>query len=164
MWRLNPGSLSPYIRVIRIVSSIRFYIFIQFAGQSARETIKCVLFCLFCLLPASAQMKAIDGDTIRSKNETIRLIGFDTPEKHHVRCLREARIAKRATVYLQSLLEDKTKQKDIERIGKDKYKRTLAYLFIDGTDIADIMTEMGFAVVYECPKGRCPKRIDWCKE
>ena len=108
-------------------------------------------------------IEAVDGDTIRIGQETIHIIGYDTPEKYGARCPQEALMAAEATDYLQKLVSDKGKQIDIDRQGRDKYKRTLAYVFVDGTDVADLMIIHGVAVWYECPKGRCPKRINWCE-
>ena len=74
-------------------------------------------------------------------------------------------MAAEATDYLQSLISDRKKQIDIERLpNKDKYRRTLAYMFVDGIDVADIMIKQGFAERYDCPKGHCPKRRDWCDD
>ena len=121
--------------------------------------LKHLIIALFLVIsvPVFAQrIDVIDGDTIRIGSEKIRLVGFNTPEKHDAKCPQEALMAAEATDYLQKLVSDKGKQIDIDRQGRDKYKRTLAYVFVDGTDVADLMIIHGVAVWYECPKGRCP--------
>jgi len=45
----------------------------------------------------------------------------------------------------------------------DQYGRTLARVYIDGRDVADIMVREGLAVRYDCPRNRCPRRVDWCE-
>ena len=119
-----------------------------------------------CIMPCisyAQTIKVTDGDTIRIGKERIRLIGYDTPEKgDNAKCYEEHKRAMYATNYLKSLIQDKTKQKDIRRTGKDRYGRTLAYLYIDDIDVSEIMIGKDLAVRYECHKNRCPKKIDWC--
>ena len=128
--------------------------------------LKHLIIALFLVIsvPVFAQrIDVIDGVTIRIGSEKIRLVGFNTPEKHDAKCQQEALMAAEATDYLRTLVNNRTKQIDIERLkNKDKYRRTLAYLFVDGIDVADIMIGQGLAERYDCPKGRCPKRRDWC--
>lgn len=63
--------------------------------------------------------RAIDGDTIESGSEKIRLLNINTPEKNKKGYME-------AKEYLQAL-ENTTVQ--IERTGTDKYGRTLARLY-----------------------------------
>lgn len=103
-----------------------------------------------------------DGDTIWYGEEKIRIIGYDTPETYQARCDAEREAGRKATGYLRWLASNN--KLDIRREPKkDRYKRTLARIYIKGRNLADIMIAEGLAVKYECPNYRCPKRIDWCR-
>jgi micrococcal nuclease len=98
--------------------------------------------------------KVVDGDTfhvvINGKNETIRLIGIDTPEvvdpRKTVQCFgREAsNKAKELLTGKKVRLEFDSTQGDF-----DKYQRRLAYAFLeDGTFYNKYMIAEGFAHEY----------------
>lgn len=98
--------------------------------------------------------KVIDGDTIQiSKNnqtQTVRIIGADTPEtvdpRKPVQCF-----GIEASNKAKQLLFGKTVliEKDSTQGEKDKYGRTLAYIFLpDGTSYDKFMIEQGFAHEY----------------
>ncbi|MCW5728217.1 thermonuclease family protein [Parvibaculum sp.] len=107
--------------------------------------------------PAALPISVHDGDTIRIGDERIRLLGFDTPELgRHSRCAREAREAERARDFLRRSI-DRARDIRIERDGTDRYGRTLARLYIDGTDAASLMIGSGYARAYW--GGR---RDGWC--
>ncbi|MBB4017326.1 endonuclease YncB(thermonuclease family) [Chelatococcus caeni] len=103
---------------------------------------------------------AVDGDTIHVDDERIRIVGLDAPETYQARCDSERQRGHRATAHLRRLLTGGTVT--IRRQGRDRYRRTLARVYIDGRDVAAIMIRAGHAVPYDCPRGRCPRRIDWC--
>ena len=46
----------------------------------------------------------------------------------------------------------------IERRGLDKYRRTLAHVYVAGSPVADVMIGEGFARAYDGGK-----RLPWCK-
>lgn len=97
-----------------------------------------------------------DGDTFRIGEERIRIIGMDTPEiGRRAGCVAEQVAAERARDYLRTQLM--TGNVEIVRNGKDVYGRTLAYVRVDGRDIADTMLGNGLARPYT--PGRHP---DWC--
>ena len=51
------------------------------------------------------EITVIDGDTIRARGKTIRLVGFDAPETgSHARCPRERELGDRATTQLKTLI------------------------------------------------------------
>jgi endonuclease YncB( thermonuclease family) len=50
------------------------------------------------------QVEVIDGDSIRVKNESIRLIGFDAPETYRAQCSSERELGNRATFRLRQLV------------------------------------------------------------
>ncbi|MEQ9519473.1 MAG: thermonuclease family protein, partial [Parvibaculum sp.] len=98
-----------------------------------------------------------DGDTIRAGDERIRIIGIDTPELgKHARCAAEQNAAEKASDFLASALE--TGNVTITRQGKDRFDRTLAYVHINGRDIAETMIDLGLGRPYM--GGR---RNGWCE-
>lgn len=98
--------------------------------------------------------KVVDGDTIHvmldGKDQTIRVIGIDTPEtvdpRKPVQCMGLA-----ASSRAKELLTDKTVrlEADLTQGDKDKYGRLLRYVFIDGvTDYGHSTIAEGFAHEY----------------
>jgi micrococcal nuclease len=108
---------------------------------------------LFCLLslPALAADTTIvgkvvgvhDGDTLtlRTEDETlkVRLSGIDTPELGQP-------FGNNAKQALSALAFGKTAT--IKSSGKDRYGRTLGYIFIDNQPINTMMVRMGMAWWY----------------
>jgi micrococcal nuclease len=98
-------------------------------------------------------VKVIDGDTITvkmdGKNETIRLIGLDTPEtsdpRTGVQCF-----GKEATAKLKSVIGTRVAVERDEREGeRDKYDRLLAYIYNEeGTLLNKYMIAQGYAYEY----------------
>ena len=99
-------------------------------------------------------VKVIDGDTIvtdvNGKDETIRLIGIDTPEivdpRKPVQCF-----ASEASEKAKTLLSGKSVslEADPSQGDRDKYHRLLRYVFLeDGTNFNQIMIAQGFAHEY----------------
>jgi endonuclease YncB( thermonuclease family) len=121
--------------------------------------VKRSLLCLilaFIASSANAQIVAVDGDTIRVGNERIRIIGLDTPETYFAKCDAERRRGYQAAGRLQRLLNSRAVR--IERTGKrDKYRRTLAKVYVGGEDVAAIMVREGYARL-----NHGEKRRPWC--
>lgn len=99
-------------------------------------------------------VKVVDGDTItvniNGSNETIRLIGIDTPETVHpskpVECF-----GIEASNKAKELLSDKSVflEADSTQGERGKYGRLLRYVFLeDGTDFNDLMVREGYAYEY----------------
>lgn len=110
--------------------------------------------------PAFASFIATDGDTIKFDGEKIRIIGLDTPETFRARCPEEKALGLKAKERLQELLDAGPVR--LARDGKDRYKRTLAHVFIGSQPVANILIREGLGERYDCPAGRCPRRGDWC--
>jgi endonuclease YncB( thermonuclease family) len=54
----------------------------------------------------AAEVRVVDGDTIRLGRERIRILGIDTPEtQNRARCDAERRLAALATMTLKELIE-----------------------------------------------------------
>lgn len=98
-------------------------------------------------------VKVVDGDTITidlgEKNETIRLIGIDTPEtsdsRTGVQCF-----GKEATAKLKSVIGDRVSiEKDAGEGERDKYDRLLAYVYNEeGTMLNKYLIAQGYAYEY----------------
>jgi endonuclease YncB( thermonuclease family) len=98
-------------------------------------------------------VKVIDGDTItikiEGKNETIRLIGLDTPEtsdpRTGVQCF-----GKEATAKLKAVIGKRVSiEKDAGEGERDKYDRLLAYVYSEeGILLNKYLIEQGYAYEY----------------
>ena len=87
-------------------------------------------------MPTSQPIYTIDGDTLRMGQERIRLRGIDTPE------LTEPR-GQEARQRLEQLLKEGPIR--IVPHGQDIYGRTVADVFVNGKNVAEILKMEGFA-------------------
>ena len=111
------------------------------------------------LSPAAATAETVritscyDGDTCRtSKGEKVRLACIDTPELRGKRA--DPVPAKAARDYLRSRVAGKTVT--IRRITTDRYGRTVAELFVDGSNIQQQLVASGHAEIYWKYAHQCP--------
>jgi micrococcal nuclease len=78
----------------------------------------------------------VDGDTLRCGRERIRLLGIDAPELPG-HCRRGRRCVPgnpwRSRDSLAAVIRGKAK---IERVGEDRYGRTLALVRVNGVDLS----------------------------
>lgn len=98
-------------------------------------------------------VSVVDGDTVKVSingvTETLRLIGLDTPEtvdpRKTVQCF-----GKEASNKAKELLTGKKVriETDASQGEKDKYGRTLAYIYVDGILYNKYMIEQGYAHEY----------------
>ena len=94
-----------------------------------------------------------DGDTCRTNTgERIRLACIDTPELRGKRANPKPAIAARD--YLRSLVVGR--EVGIRRITKDRYDRTVAELFVDGTNVQQQLVASGHAEIYWKYAKQCP--------
>ena len=103
----------------------------------------------------------VDGDTVDLKcegrqTERIRVMGYDTPETYYADCPAEKRLGDEATERVRRLAASAPVTR-VERKGTDRYDRTLARIWIGGTDLAETMVSEGLALRYNGGT-----RIDWC--
>lgn len=100
---------------------------------------------LYCPLFAfSGKVVSIhDGDTITAlqgkQQIKIRLFGIDAPE------LKQP-YGKKSKQFLANLIVGKVVE--VEENGKDRYKRTIGTIYLNGTDINAQMVENGYAWAY----------------
>lgn len=112
---------------------------------------------LFTTIPDGfvAVLSATDGDTlqvrIEGKEETVRLLGVDTPEtkdpRKSVQCFGKA-----ASAYTRSLVTGRAVKliSDPMQTDRDKYDRLLRYVeFEDGTSLNERLVYEGYAFAYE---------------
>lgn len=88
--------------------------------------------------------RIIDGDTIKANNISIRLLGINSPEKGEP-------LSDEATEFLEKLILNKTIK--LESTKQDRYRRTLAYIFLGNENINLKIVENGFANTY-FPEGK----------
>ncbi len=93
--------------------------------------------------------RVIDGDTIMLDNgQTIRLIGVDAPETHHPE-IPAQRFGTEATQFLKQLIEGFECTLEFEPDNlKDRYGRSLAYVFINGRLANSEIIRRGYAYAY----------------
>lgn len=117
-------------------------------------------------LPAAADTRVIDGDTIEVDGKTYRLTingsdSFDTPETWKPHCLAEEMLGEKATERLGELIADGYTLEDLG--DTDRYGRGLAAVTVGGENVGRILIREGLAV----PLSGCPKcrRVTphWCE-
>jgi endonuclease YncB( thermonuclease family) len=81
------------------------------------------------------KIRIVDGDTFRNGRERVRIIGYDAPEMSQPR-------GPAAKARLTQLMRGGSVT--MLRRGKDKYGRTLAFVYVDGKNVAEIMKSEGF--------------------
>ena len=118
------------------------------------------------------EITVIDGDTIRARGRTVRLVGFDAPESGSLaRCDRERQIADRAAAHMRSLVAGGGLELRLVRCscrpGTEgtslcNYGRACGELRSHGRDVAGIMIGLSLARSYICGATACPLRGSWC--
>lgn len=102
-----------------------------------------LLFPVFVWAWSGRVVKVSDGDTITVlkgvQQVKIRFYGIDAPEKRQA-------FGKAAKRYLISLVANRNVE--IEPVTQDRYGRTVALVFADGTNINQKMVQDGYAWVY----------------
>jgi endonuclease YncB( thermonuclease family) len=96
-------------------------------------------------------ISVVDGDTVKvrvnGQEETIRLLLVDTPETVHPNKPVQP-FGKEASNYLKSLLPSgKTVSIELDVSERDKYGRLLAYLYVDGKMVNELLLQKGLARV-----------------
>ena len=90
--------------------------------------------------------RVIDGDTIVAGNQSIRLLGINTPERGEF-------YSDEAKSFLEGRVLNKTVRLEFGKERFDLYKRTLAYVFLEGENVNLEIVENGFANYY-FPSGK----------
>ena len=101
--------------------------------------------------------RVVDGDTFyiddgTAKGEKIRLIGIDAPESHRSQHKEVQYYGKEAAAYLTRLLNNKKVKLEYDVSRKDKYRRTLAYVYLEnGLFVNAHLVESGYAIILTVP-------------
>lgn len=101
--------------------------------------------------------RVVDGDTFWIDNDTdegqkIRMIGIDAPESRNVFKKVKAHYGDQSKAYLEKLLTGKKVRLEYDIIRKDKYGRTLAYVYLeDGRLLNALLIQKGYAQVLTVP-------------
>lgn len=96
-------------------------------------------------IEARGRCSAVDGDTLRCGRERIRLIGIDAPEMPgHCRPGRLCAVGD-PFASRDSLANALFAPIVIERIGRDRYGRTLAFVSAGGEDLSCVQLRRGQA-------------------
>ena len=94
-------------------------------------------------------IRAVDGDTILisafGSETTVRLIGIDAPESVHPDAEKNTPEGAQASLFLRQYVDGKRVTLEYDQELKDRYDRTLAYVYVDGMMLQDIMLGMGMA-------------------
>ena len=119
-----------------------------------------------------SEITVIDGDTIRARGRTVRLVGFDAPESGSLaKCDRERQIADRAAAHMRGLVSGGGLELRLVRCscrpGTEgtslcNYGRACGELRSNGRDVAGIMIGLSLARSYICGASSCPPRGSWC--
>ena len=96
--------------------------------------------------------RVIDGDTVELQTrEHVRLIGVDTPELHHP-TKGEQPGGREAKAFTKRLVEGKRVRLEADVQPRDRYGRTLAYIFLeDGTCVNAELLSQGYARLLTIP-------------
>jgi endonuclease YncB( thermonuclease family) len=115
----------------------------------------------------AAEVSVIDGETLRYGRERIRILGIDAPEtENRARCEAERQLAAKAATALTDIIIGK--RLEVERHGKDRFGRTLAYIRISGADVgemlimADVAVRWGNGAKQALERVTSNRRPDWC--
>ena len=103
----------------------------------------------------------IDGDTIALGSERIRILNIDAPESFRSHCERELAAGLRAKERLAALVRSGTIE--IERRGEDRYRRTLARVYVGGRDVGEVLVREGLALPWrDGAEAKEDRTRHWC--
>jgi micrococcal nuclease len=102
-------------------------------------------------------IRVIDGDTFvaddgSEKGMIIRLIGVDAPESRNTGRKKTGYYGQQSKEFLKKLLEGRKVRLEYDVSRKDKYRRTLAYVYLeDGTFVNAELVKKGYAMIMTVP-------------
>lgn len=101
-------------------------------------------------------VRVVDGDTIKvnlsKENESLRLIGMDTPESVHPKKEKNVPEGKIASDYVTDLIEGKDVYIEFDVEERDRYGRYLAYIYLEnGEMLNDKLLKEGYAQLSTYP-------------
>lgn len=105
----------------------------------------------------ASAVRVVDGDTIEFGGQSIRLLGFDTPETYYADCPAEKARGDAATARLRQLIRGAGSLQLFLRNERDRYGRGLGRLLVDGHDVGEVLISEGLARRYNGGQ-----RGGWC--
>ena len=130
--------------LILFVFLVGGFIFTQFSSTKKQVSV---------VKEAAKVIRVVDGDTIKvliqDKEDTVRLIGIDSPEVVDDRKPSQC-FGKEASDKAKEILTDKTitLESDLTQGNRDEYGRLLRYVFLNNLNINKIMLSEGYAREY----------------
>lgn len=104
-----------------------------------------------------------DGDTIIVDEQRMRLLGIGTPEISEPRCHAEETRGYQARDRLRKLIEAASTIEIVDSGERDKYRRPLIHLVMDGRDAGRALMAEGLAVEWRPgPDAWSERRRHWC--
>lgn len=97
--------------------------------------------------------RVIDGDTLVIGNQSIRMLGINTPEKKEY-------LYAEAKKFLEDLVLNKSVRLEFGKEKYDRYNRVLAYIYLNSLNINLQLVENGYANIY-FPSGKDEHYIDF---
>jgi micrococcal nuclease len=126
-----------------------------------------VLLAVVLAVPAAAESfdgrraGIIDGDTLALGDERVRLLNIDAPESFRSHCERELVMGLKAKERLAALV--RSGRLAVERYGQDRYRRTLARVYVGGRDLGQVLIQEGLALPWrDGPEARADRLQHWC--
>lgn len=99
--------------------------------------------------------RVVDGDTIvvnfDGKEETVRLIGVDTPESVHPIANKNTEAGFAASEFTTVYLSGKKVNLEFDVQERDQYGRLLAYVYVDGKMFNEKLLQTGYASIATYP-------------
>jgi len=103
---------------------------------------------------AAVVTATVDGDTVRvgtaGGEDTVRLLGVDTPETHHPTKGLEC-FGPEASAFTARRLTGRRVELELDVEHRDRYGRLLAYVIVDGDRFNDVLLRQGLARLLVIP-------------
>lgn len=100
-------------------------------------------------------IRVVDGDTLKinynGKEESVRLIGVDTPESVHPDEAKNTEFGEKASEFSKNYLEGKEITLEFDVQERDQYGRLLAYVYLDNIMYNKTLLQEGYAQVATYP-------------
>jgi endonuclease YncB( thermonuclease family) len=120
----------------------------------------------------TGSIEVVDGDTIRQAGRTIRLVGFDTPERgDNAKCASERALAERAKARLRQLIANGPTKLQLvpcacpagtEGTPRCNFGRPCGMLYVNDREVGAVLINEGLAHPFTCGATSCPPRQAWC--
>lgn len=100
-------------------------------------------------------IRVVDGDTFvidyNGTEETVRLIGVDTPESVHPTASKNTEAGKAASLFTEIYLDEQQVELEFDVQERDIYGRLLAYVYLNGKMFNEKLLQTGYASIATYP-------------